>query len=84
MMYSNNDDVCVEITLDVCDDSVAVHSIKTAGGGNVEDPELALLAKRLEKKSFFDSSVVRNALSRIRQVSQEHKHLGSLNKRHQS
>ncbi|GFP84726.1 respiratory burst oxidase homolog protein c [Phtheirospermum japonicum] len=67
----------VEITLDVREDSVAVHSVKTAGGGEVEDPELALLAKGLEKKSSFGSTVVRNASSRIRQVSQELKRLAS-------
>ncbi|KAL2242796.1 UNVERIFIED_CONTAM: Respiratory burst oxidase protein C [Sesamum indicum] len=71
----------VEITLDVRDDSVAVHSVKTAGGGEVEDPELALLAKGLEKKSSFGSSVARNASSRIRQVSHELKRLASLTRR---
>ncbi|KAK6147941.1 hypothetical protein DH2020_018853 [Rehmannia glutinosa] len=74
---SNTSDDYVEITLDVREDSVAVHSVKTAGGGEVEDPELALLAKGLEKKSSFGSSVVRNASSRIRQVSQELKRLAS-------
>lgn len=68
----------VEITLDVREDSVAVHSVKAAGGGEVEDPELALLAKGLEKRSSFGSSVVRSASSRIRQVSQELKRLASL------
>ncbi|CAN4088646.1 unnamed protein product [Withania somnifera] len=77
----SNDDAYVEITLDVRDDSVAVHSVKTAGGADVEDPELALLAKGLEKKSTLGSSLVRNASSRIRQVSQELKRLASLNKR---
>ncbi|KAK4436726.1 Respiratory burst oxidaseprotein C [Sesamum alatum] len=71
----------VEITLDVREDSVAVHSVKAAGGGEVEDPELALLAKGLEKKSSFGSSVVRNASSRIRQVSHELKRLASLTRR---
>ncbi|MCD7458477.1 hypothetical protein HAX54_038352 [Datura stramonium] len=47
----------------------------------MEDPELALLAKGLEKKSTLGSSLVRNASSRIRQVSQELKRLVSLNKR---
>ncbi|KAK4486227.1 hypothetical protein RD792_008897 [Penstemon davidsonii] len=70
----------VEITLDVHEDSVAVHSVKTAGGGEVEDPELALLAKGLEKRStsFGSLSVVRNASSRIKQVSQELKRFASL------
>lgn len=75
---NGNDDAYVEITLDVRDDSVAVHSVKTAGGGEVEDPELALLTRGLEKKSSFGSSVVRNASSKIRQVSQELKRLASL------
>ncbi|KAI5650331.1 hypothetical protein M9H77_36336 [Catharanthus roseus] len=57
LVHVNNDDVYVKITLDVRDDSVTIHSVKTADG--------------LEKKSFFCPSVVRNALSRIRQVSQE-------------
>lgn len=77
---SSGDDY-VEITLDVREDSVAVHSVKAAGGGEVEDPELALLARGLEKRSSFGSSVVRNASSRIRQVSQELKRLASLTRR---
>jgi respiratory burst oxidase len=77
---SSNDDAYVEITLDVRDDSVAVHSVKTAGGADVEDPELTLLAKGLEKRSSFGSSL-RNASSRIRQVSQELKRLASFSKR---
>ncbi|XP_059642697.1 respiratory burst oxidase homolog protein C-like [Cornus florida] len=75
------DDAYVEITLDVRDDSVAVHSVKTADGADVEDPELTLLAKGLEKRSSFGSSVVRNASSRIKQVSQELKRLASFSKR---
>ncbi|XP_076940388.1 respiratory burst oxidase homolog protein C-like [Bidens hawaiensis] len=71
----------VEITLDVRDDTVAVHSVKTASGANVEDPELALLAKGLEKRSSFGSSAVRNASARIRQVSEELKRLTSFGKR---
>ncbi|KAL0397185.1 UNVERIFIED_CONTAM: Respiratory burst oxidaseprotein C [Sesamum calycinum] len=61
----------VEITLDVREDSVAVHSVKAAGGGEVEDPGLT---KLLEKKSSF----ARNAPARIiRQVSLELKRLAS-------
>ncbi|XP_076891948.1 respiratory burst oxidase homolog protein C-like [Bidens hawaiensis] len=78
---SNDNDDYVEITLDVRDDSVAVHSVKTAGGADVEDPELTLLAKGLEKRSSFGSSVVRNASNRIRQVSEELKRLTSFSKR---
>ncbi|XP_022842677.1 respiratory burst oxidase homolog protein C-like isoform X3 [Olea europaea var. sylvestris] len=79
---ASNDDY-VEITLDVREDSVAVHSVKTPGGGELEDPELALLARGLEKKSSFGSSIVRNASSRIKQVSQELKRLASLSRRPQ-
>ncbi|KAI7755848.1 hypothetical protein M8C21_023616, partial [Ambrosia artemisiifolia] len=79
--HGNNNDDYVEITLDVRDDSVAVHSVKTANGVDVEDPELALLAKGLEKRSSFGSSAVRNASAKIRQVSQELKRLTSFSKR---
>ncbi|KAF8390786.1 hypothetical protein HHK36_025314 [Tetracentron sinense] len=78
---NSHDEAYVEITLDVRDDSVAVHSVKTAGGIDNEDPELTLLAKTLEKRSSFGSSVMRSASSRIRQVSQELKRLASLSKR---
>ncbi|KAF9620497.1 hypothetical protein IFM89_013114 [Coptis chinensis] len=72
----------VEITLDVRDDSVAVHSVKTAGGADMnEDPEVTLLARTLEKRTSFGSSVVRTASSRIKQVSQELKRLASLTRR---
>lgn len=65
-----DEDAYVEITLDIRDDSVAVHSVHPAGGGH-EDPELALLAKRtLEKRSSsFGPSLFRNVS--LRQVSQE-------------
>lgn len=80
---SNDQQDYVEITLDVREDSsVAVHSVKTAGGDDVEDPELAFLARGLEKRSSFGSSIVRNASSKIRQVSQELKRLASLNRHH--
>ncbi|CAI9283689.1 unnamed protein product [Lactuca saligna] len=78
-MKSRNNDDYVEITLDVGDDSVAVHSVKTAG--DMEDPELTLLAKGLEKRSTLGASVVRNASSRIRQVSEELRKLTSISKR---
>ncbi|KAF3783501.1 Respiratory burst oxidase-like protein C [Nymphaea thermarum] len=71
------DDAYVEITLDVRDDTVAVHSVKTAGQDE-EDPEISLLAKNLEKKSSFGSNIVRSASNRIRQVSQELKRLASV------
>ncbi|KAG8388180.1 hypothetical protein BUALT_Bualt02G0099000 [Buddleja alternifolia] len=71
----------VEITLDVQKDSVAVHSVKTTGSGDVEDPELAQLAKGLEKKSSLGSSLVTNASSRFKQVSKELKRLASFTRR---
>ncbi|KAH9770380.1 respiratory burst oxidase [Citrus sinensis] len=84
---SPHDEPYVEITLDVRDDSVAVHSVKAAGGdhNNVqEDPEITLLAKGLEKRSTsFGSSVARTASARIRQVSQELKRLASFAKKPQ-
>ncbi|XP_042496321.1 respiratory burst oxidase homolog protein C-like [Macadamia integrifolia] len=76
------DEAYVEITLDVRDDSVAVHSVKAAGGADSEDPELTLLAKTLEKRSSsLGSSVIRSASWKIRQVSQELKRLASLTRR---
>ncbi|XP_010929525.1 respiratory burst oxidase homolog protein B [Elaeis guineensis] len=76
------DEQYVEITLDVRDDSVAVHSVKPAAAGEEEDPDVTLLARTLEKRSgSIGSSVIRSASSRIRQVSQELKRLASLNKR---
>ncbi|GMQ09420.1 hypothetical protein CsSME_00052806 [Camellia sinensis var. sinensis] len=81
---SDNDQAYVEITLDVRDDSVAVHSVKTAGGVEIEDPELTFLARGLEKRSSFSkSSVVRNASYKIKQVSQELMRLASFSKRAQ-
>ncbi|XP_048225571.1 respiratory burst oxidase homolog protein D isoform X2 [Ricinus communis] len=63
----------VEITLDIRDDSVAVHSVQ---GANYEDPDLALLAKRtLENKS---TSLFRNTSSHIKQ---ELKRFASLSRR---
>ncbi|XP_042436760.1 respiratory burst oxidase homolog protein C-like [Zingiber officinale] len=77
-----DDEAYVEITLDVRDDSVAVHSVKPAVAGEVEDPEVSLLGRKLEKRTAsFGSSVIRNASSRIRQVSQELRRLASGPKR---
>ncbi|XP_023520753.1 respiratory burst oxidase homolog protein D-like [Cucurbita pepo subsp. pepo] len=81
------DDTYVEITLDIRDDSVAVHSVHTAGDDHdpntLDDPELSLLAKRtLEKQSSsFRASVLRSTSSRFKQVSQELKRFTSLNRR---
>lgn len=73
----------VEITLDITDDSVAVHSVHAAGGGAAhEDPELALLAKRtLEKKTSIGSSIFRNTSSHIKQMSQELKRITSVSRK---
>lgn len=80
--YSNADEdpsSYVEITLDIRDDSVAVHSVHPAN----EDPEFALLAKKtLENKtSSFRASLFRNTSSHIKQVSQELKRFASLSRR---
>lgn len=83
---SNGDDdlAYVEITLDVRDDSVAVHSVKPAGntGGSTgeEDPDMMLLARTLEKRSV-GSNMMRSASSKFRQVSQELRRLASGNRR---
>ncbi|KAK1281635.1 hypothetical protein QJS10_CPB22g00448 [Acorus calamus] len=80
-MAGAEDDAYVEITLDVRDDSVAVHSVRPAGGGEAEDPEVTLLARTLEKRSSLGSSVIRTASSRIKQVSQELRRLASVTRR---
>ncbi|KAF5746351.1 respiratory burst oxidase D [Tripterygium wilfordii] len=73
----------VEITLDIGEDSVAVHSVQAAGGEGHEDPELALLAKKtLEGKSAsFRSFLFHSTSSHIKQVSQELKRLTSFSRR---
>ncbi|XWS37016.1 hypothetical protein CRYUN_Cryun19dG0007400 [Craigia yunnanensis] len=79
-LCSSKNDGYVEITLDVRDDSVAVHSVKAANGGDLqEDPELTLLAKGLEKKSTV--GLIRNASAKIRQVGHELKRLTSFSKK---
>ncbi|XP_009404716.2 respiratory burst oxidase homolog protein B [Musa acuminata AAA Group] len=80
------DGTYVEITLDVRDDAVAVHSVKAAGGdGDGEgDPEVAALARELERRSAaaaFGSSVMRTASLKFRQVSQEIRRLASFGRR---
>lgn len=87
----DDDDGYVEVTLDIRDDTVAVHSVQAAASGN-EDPELALLTKktlhdinRSSKSSSFGSSRFRTASSRvITHVSQELKRLASNSKRSSS
>ncbi|CAM8881847.1 unnamed protein product [Rhodiola kirilowii] len=72
----------VEITLDIRDDSVAVHSVQAAAGDQLEDPELTLLARKtLEKGSSFGSNVFRNTSNKFRQVSQELRRLASHSRR---
>ncbi|KAH8486556.1 hypothetical protein Peur_070003 [Populus x canadensis] len=75
---TSKDEQYVEITLDVRNDFVAVHSVKPSHGVK-EDPEMTLLAKGPDKRSA--SSVVRTASARIRQVSHEIKRLASFSKR---
>ncbi|KAF9686089.1 hypothetical protein SADUNF_Sadunf03G0122000 [Salix dunnii] len=70
----------VEITLDIREDSVAVHSVQGAN----EDPELTLLTKTAlegNNSSSLRSSLFRNTSSKIRQVSQELKRFASLSRR---
>ncbi|GKV45519.1 hypothetical protein SLEP1_g52590 [Rubroshorea leprosula] len=78
----------VELTLDVRENSVTVHSVRgtadAVGCSNdklEEDPELLLLAKGLEKKSSFGSSMVRNASVKLRQMGNELKRLASFSKK---
>ncbi|VAI10298.1 unnamed protein product [Triticum turgidum subsp. durum] len=76
----DDDDDYVEITLDVRDDSVAVHSVKPAAGG--EDSDVKLLAQTLEKRSSsYGQGVLRTASTRIKKVSQELRRLASVNRR---
>lgn len=80
----DDDDAYVEITLDIHDDSIAVHSVQAAAGAKAEDPELALLARKtLEKKSSSSSaaSLFRNTSSTLKHVSQELKRFASLSRR---
>ncbi|KAL5700510.1 NAD(P)H oxidase (H2O2-forming) [Ranunculus cassubicifolius] len=81
---SDDQEAYVEITLDVGRDSVAVHSVKTAGidGGADEDPEVTLLARTLEKRTSFGSNIVKTASSRFKQVSNELRKLASLTRKH--
>ena len=69
---ADDNDAYVEITLDIRDDSVAVHSVQGADGGH-EDPELALLANRTlgNKSASFRSFLFGNTSAQIKQVSQE-------------
>ncbi|RWV85403.1 hypothetical protein BHE74_00027784 [Ensete ventricosum] len=79
----DDDATYVEITLDVRDDTVAVHSVKAAGAGGdaAGDPEVAALARELERRSAFGASVMRTASWRFRQVSQELRRLTSFGRR---
>ncbi|XP_010530642.1 PREDICTED: respiratory burst oxidase homolog protein D-like [Tarenaya hassleriana] len=69
------DDEFVEITLDIREDAVAVHSVQNAAiGGDVEDPELAFLTKRKLETSLNKSSSVGflgSTSSRIKSASRE-------------
>lgn len=75
---ADNDEAYVELTLDIGDDSVVVHSVQSAVGNQMEDPELTLLARRtLERRSSFGSNIFRNTSNKFRQVSQELRRLAS-------
>ncbi|KAH7670084.1 NAD(P)H oxidase (H(2)O(2)-forming) protein [Dioscorea alata] len=77
-----DDQMYVEITLDVRDGSMGVHSVKAAHDGECEDPEVTLLKKKtLEKKASFGSTAIKSASSRIRQVSHELRRLASMTKK---
>ncbi|KAL1216064.1 Respiratory burst oxidase-like protein D [Cardamine amara subsp. amara] len=72
----DDDDEYVEITLDIRDDSVAVHSVQqaAAGGAHLEDPELALLTKKTLESNLNNStslSFFRSTSSRIKNASRE-------------
>jgi respiratory burst oxidase len=63
---------------------VAVHSVKPAAhGAGAEDPDVTLLQRTLENRrsSSYGHNVIRNASSRIKQVSQELRRLASVNRR---
>ncbi|XP_039133923.1 respiratory burst oxidase homolog protein C-like [Dioscorea cayenensis subsp. rotundata] len=80
---ARDDQMYVEITLDVREDSMGVHSVKAARDGECEDPEVTLLKKKktLEKKASFGSTAIKSASSRIRQVSHELRRLASMTKK---
>ncbi|GLJ04858.1 hypothetical protein SUGI_0004930 [Cryptomeria japonica] len=71
------DQELIEITLDVCDDSVAVHSIKDADNA-AEVPDVSLLARKLEHKTSFGSSVINTTSAKIKQVSHDIMRIASL------
>ncbi|KAK6787548.1 hypothetical protein RDI58_016073 [Solanum bulbocastanum] len=62
----SNDDKYVEITLDIRDDSMAVHSVKNATKTKAEEAEIEALGKRLQKKRSFGATIVRNVSMRMR------------------
>lgn len=78
----DGDEAYVELTLDIGDDSVVVHSVQSAVGNQLEDPELTLLARKtLERRSSFGSNIFRNTSNKFRQVSQELRRLASHSRR---
>ncbi|XP_060168520.1 respiratory burst oxidase homolog protein D-like [Lycium barbarum] len=66
---TSNDDTYVEITLDVRDDTVVVHSVKNATGNKGEEAELEVLAKSLQKKRSFAASIIKRTSMRMRLAS---------------
>ncbi|KAG6476942.1 respiratory burst oxidase homolog protein B-like [Zingiber officinale] len=80
----DDDETYVEITLDVRDDEVAFHSLKAAaaGRGDAEvDPDVAALARELERRAGLGKSMMRTASSKFKQVSQELRRLASFTRR---
>lgn len=62
----SNDDKYVEVTLDIRDDTVAVHSVKNATKTKAEEAEIEALGKNLQKKRSFGATIVRNLSKRLR------------------
>ncbi|KAM3374872.1 respiratory burst oxidase protein D isoform X1 [Capsicum galapagoense] len=62
----SNDDSYVEVTLDLRDDMVEVRSVQPAIETKAEESELEALAKSMQKKRSFGSSVVGNSSIRMR------------------
>ncbi|KAM7273818.1 hypothetical protein ACFE04_028482 [Oxalis oulophora] len=79
---SNEAEPCVEITLDVNNQGVALHSLKAAGkcGSSRDYHDLNRLARSLDKKKS-PTFAAYNASSRIKQVSHEIKRLTSFTKK---
>ncbi|XP_015077625.1 respiratory burst oxidase homolog protein D isoform X1 [Solanum pennellii] len=62
----SNDDKYVEVTLDIRDDTVAVHGVKNATKTKAEEAEIDALGKNLQKKRSFGATIVRNLSKTLR------------------